>query len=364
MSAGKELENLPNEIKDKIFLSLPMMILLKSRCVIRDYTRFHNPHFMKTHLNQQIEMDNGSTIIVTTASKIYKVNIDKFNSRIRLDFPFRNPTCTSPIILVSSCNGLLCLTHRGFYGEIMYLWNPATGDYKQLPEHVNDGILYIRALGFGYDRISGKFKVLVISQRIPIQSEATVTVYTVGTSSWRSIGEVQYPVLELKQPQLFRGCPHWIVHSLKSIVSFGIGNEKFKKIPMPPIDNSMTKRTNLTALGGVLSIFCHLFKPDRFEMWLRADDGSENTTWFKGFSLNESYIPRDYFADGYAIKLYGFKDGQFLLRNNGPALFDPLTRAVRGLRLRGEPKEFDVYSYVESLAMVTVEETGDVHQNS
>ncbi|XP_043710131.1 putative F-box protein At3g23260 [Telopea speciosissima] len=208
----------------------------------------------------------------------------------------------------------------------MYLWNPAIGDYKQLSTHVNDDIIYIRGLGFGYVRISGKFKVLVISLRIPIQVEATATVYTVGTSSWRIIGEVKYPVLDLKQPQVFGGCPHWIVPSLKSIVSFGIGNEEFKKISMPPIGYTITKRTNLTALVGHFSIFCDVFKSKRFELWVKMDDGSENTNWRKQLSLNESYIPGDYFVNGYRErKLYGFKNDQFLLQNNRLALFDPVT---------------------------------------
>ncbi|XP_042517351.1 F-box protein CPR1-like [Macadamia integrifolia] len=366
MSARAELPNLPNEIKDEIFLRLPVKTLLDFRCIIRDYSRFHNPNFIKMHLNRQMEMDNGSTIIITTATKIYKVNINEFRFAISLDFPFRNPTCTSPILVAGSCNGLVCLTHRSFYGEFVYLWNPATGDFKQLPAHNNDVSPHTSfALGFGYDHNSGKFKVLAVSsfeERKAGLRTGKGYMYTLGTSSWRSIGEVHYPIWESK-PQVFEGCPHWIVPDLKLVVSFCVGNEKFKEIPMPPFSDYMTRRANLTAMGGPLSIFCYEYRKC-YELWVWMDDGLENTSWTKQLSLDDSYIPGNYYYYGYLEKkLHGFKNGQVLLQNDGPALFDPVSKDITNLYLRGSPKGFNVYSYTESLAMVTVEETGDVHQN-
>ncbi|XP_042498750.1 F-box/kelch-repeat protein At3g06240-like [Macadamia integrifolia] len=357
MSARTESPNLPNEIKDEIFLNLPVTSLLRFRCVIRDYSRFYSPNFIKMHLNRQIEKDNGSTIIVSTVSKIYKVNIDEFRSPIQLDFPHRNPTCLTPIVVVGSCNGLLCLTHRGLYEDTVYVWNPATGDYMQLPEHINNGSLYIRMFGFGYDHVSGKFKVLAIShlaEKRPGLRKVEASVYTMGTSSWRSIGEIQYPRWDPK-PQVFGGCPHWVVPPLKSVVSFNVGDEKFKEIPLPPVYNS-AKTANLTSMGGCLSMFCCQTFPDRYELWVKVDDVSGNTAWTKQLSLNVTNIPGDSCMFGLReIKLYGFKNGRVLLRHDGPALFDPVSSDVRSLHLPGAQKEFNVYSYIESLAMVTFE---------
>ncbi|KAJ4979803.1 hypothetical protein NE237_010583 [Protea cynaroides] len=143
------------------------------------------------HLNRQIEIDNGNTFIITTATKIYKVdfgNFGKFYSPINLDFPFRNPTCSNEIVLTGSCNGLLCLTHR----EDCVFVESSYRKVQAIAAHNLDGII---VLGFGYDHFSDIFKVVVIS-RIPGlktgQDKVEAAVHSVGTNSWRSIGELEY----------------------------------------------------------------------------------------------------------------------------------------------------------------------------
>ncbi|XP_043719489.1 F-box/kelch-repeat protein At3g06240-like [Telopea speciosissima] len=369
------LLNLPIEIKDKILLSLPVEALLRFRCVIRDYSRFHNPHFIKMHLNRQIEINNGSTIIIANGCKIYKVDLGSFSNPIPLDIPFLNPTHASQLRLAGSCNGLLCLTDWDPYSCVVYLWNPATGGFKQLPSHnyIFEGESYNCVLGFGYDHISGKFKVLARRTTCLYRLEAIV--YTLGASSWRSIGELKYYLLGEKS-QVFGGCLHWIVRDSKtrldSIVSFSVENEKFKEIPMPP--NNSTKSLGcyttscLTALGGRLSIFYIYysgFKRERYELWVKMDDGLENTTWTKQLSFNLSDIPPH--INGYG-NMWGFKDGQVLLE--GPcrtlALFNPVNGHVTTTTMYVPAKRFvfKLYSYIEGLGMLMDEDREDVHQNS
>ncbi|XP_042518597.1 F-box protein CPR1-like [Macadamia integrifolia] len=186
-SAGATLPNLPNEIKDEIFSRLPVKTLLDFRCISRDYySPFHNPNFIKLHLNRQMEMDNGSTIIIPYGNMIHKVNIDKFRYEIPLDFPSLKSTSTSQIVVAGSYNGLVCLTHdpldediylpsSSCLGEIAYFWNPVTGDYKQLPAHNNDVSPYYRiALGFGYDRNSGKIQGVDMRLRFSLLGETKI----------------------------------------------------------------------------------------------------------------------------------------------------------------------------------------------
>ncbi|XP_042485235.1 F-box protein At3g07870-like [Macadamia integrifolia] len=361
MSAMIPMPHLPIEIKDKIFLSLPVEALLRLRCIIRDYSRLYNPQFLKMHLDRQFEFDNGSIIIVSTASKIYKLSFDAFSHPIQLDFPFRNPNSKSPIVIAGSCNGLVCLTHKRFYGDYVYVWNPATGQYKQLPAHVKKRRVYnVRiSLGFGYDHISGEFKVLLISNPQPWKTgirKVEAIVYTLGTSSWRSIGDTSSwrSIGDLRYPfcqsplQVFGGCPHWTVPELNSIVSFSVGNEKFKEIPMPPIDDDYTRWAKLTALGGCLSIVAHVYKEKCYEIWARVEDGLENT-WTKQLSINAVHIP-GYLTDSWNVDLKAFKNGQVLVEDDGPYLFDPVTNDIRYLYLLGDPKKFHVCSYIESLA--------------
>ncbi|XP_042491250.1 F-box/kelch-repeat protein At3g23880-like [Macadamia integrifolia] len=352
--------NLPTEMKDKILLSLPVKTLFRFRCVIRDYLRFHNPNFIKMHLNRQFEMENTSTttVIVATAYNIYKVDIHSPRKPpIRLDVPFQKPTTTRQMKLVGSCNGLLCLTFKYCHTYTVYLLNPTTRKFKQLPPH-NDTIARKLCsspfLGFGYDHISGKFKVL--AERRTGLNKYEAIVYTMGTSTtWRSIGEVQYPLRDEKS-QVFGGCPHWILTYLKSdlnpvIVSFNVGNEKFKEIPLPPIDYS-ARSVRLTALGGRLSMFYGGFEQERYELWVKMDDGLENTTtWTKQLSINFSDI------NGYnrLINPWGFKNGKVLLGCDGTLdLFNPVNGKVRALNLLGKAKYFEVYSYIEALGMLTM----------
>ncbi|KAJ4979804.1 hypothetical protein NE237_010584 [Protea cynaroides] len=220
----------------------------------------------------------------------------------------------------------------------------------------------------GMEMMVGMEVVVVISQTPEPkfgQDKVEAAVHTMGTNSWRSIGELEYSFWNSRS-KVFEGCPYWIVHRVKPVVSrsefvvsFSVGDEKFKEIPLPPLDNGMRLK-NLTALGGRLSIFSYVYKLKCYELWVRMNDKLENT-WTKQLSFNELDIN----GDGY-INPLGFKNGLVLLqdRYDGPLFFDPVTSDVKALYLRGQPKEFLVYPYIESLAMLTVEDRGDVHQNS
>ncbi|XP_043688656.1 uncharacterized protein LOC122639767 [Telopea speciosissima] len=230
------------------------------------------------------------------------------------------------------------------YGRDVYLWNPATLQYKQLPRHNINTNRYGRvALGFGYDHKYGKFKVLAISQqRRSGLRRFEAFVYTLGTSSWRSIGEVQYPLWMSKpqdsRPKVFGGCPHWIVGSLKCVVSFSVGNEKFNEIPMPFLDNDEAEVLDF-ALGDRLSIFSYVFNQKRYELWVRLDDGLENT-WTKQLSLNELDI------HGYR---YGYRDMELY---GGPELLDPVINIIKTKYPHCKLNDFHVYSYIETIAMI------------
>ncbi|GAB2298493.1 hypothetical protein Dimus_032556 [Dionaea muscipula] len=122
--------------------------------------------------------------------------------------PIRKFKITSPIemgtlthlVVAGILDGLLCLKLRyeAINGEALVLWNPATGEAKQIPPLTN----YIDFVGFGRDPRTGQYKILAISidmttigpvEKISDLTSIKVAVYSMGagSSTWRVL-DVSY----------------------------------------------------------------------------------------------------------------------------------------------------------------------------
>lgn len=94
-------------------------------------------------------------------------------------FDLQNYECD----LVNSCNGLVCLS--GVQEGSIYVCNPVLGEYITIPVPDDYG-RYNKSFALGFNVRTNEFKVLHTFKVLPYLLEAEI--YTLGTGSWRSIG--------------------------------------------------------------------------------------------------------------------------------------------------------------------------------
>ncbi|XP_026409943.1 F-box/kelch-repeat protein At3g06240-like [Papaver somniferum] len=139
-----------------------------------------------------------------------------------LDYPFKSSA--SGVEVVGSCNGLICILINYSF---LYIWNPATNEYKILPETPDMNYYWKETLGtygFGYDCNTDDYKV------------------------------VKFWVL-------FNGALHWLVarhddEDSNLLISFEINSKKFNELQLPK-ERSEDYRYFFSALGVLEGCLCN-----------------------------------------------------------------------------------------------------------
>ncbi|PIA27174.1 hypothetical protein AQUCO_08300106v1 [Aquilegia coerulea] len=124
----------------------------------------------------------------------------------------------------------------------LYLWNPSTSDYKQVPQlpifpnHPN----YVAVYGFGYNPKVNDYKIIRIEGSVYLDS--AVWVYSLFHDSWRKLPNIPYGIHDYKTGELVNGCLHWLALSKEIgyccyplVIAFDIGDETFGEVPLPDI---------------------------------------------------------------------------------------------------------------------------------
>lgn len=116
--------------------------------------------------------------------------------------------------LVGSCNGIVCLL---FYDasclgsrdeEFFCLWNPATKEFKKIPESPNRlGRRETSIDAFVYDRQIEDYKLLLVGMNHG-------SVYTLGSNSWKTIPTFTYSWLAYKNEVLVGGTIYWLASAV------------------------------------------------------------------------------------------------------------------------------------------------------
>ncbi|KAJ4951308.1 hypothetical protein NE237_028140 [Protea cynaroides] len=170
--------------------------------------------------------------------------------------------------IVGSCNGFICLLSRTRTDPI-YIYNPVTEEAILLPiSHLKNSPLTTTSVGFGFDRLSNKYKLVRLHEIPPMfvedykNYERFAQIITVGANTyWR----------KLDFPKSFRfyygvclvfldGILYWLVYEVPfspccgNIVAVDIENEKYWTIECPPLRYSSRKRKSLIHMDGSLAI--------------------------------------------------------------------------------------------------------------
>ncbi|XP_043718177.1 F-box protein At3g07870-like [Telopea speciosissima] len=353
------MRDLPYEIFTNIFSRLSIKSLFQFRCVCKTWRDLlTDPHFIKQQLNRSSETNiSNPNLILNCGSNLchvlYSIHNGTWDDKpVKLDLPFK----LSNIGIVGSCNGLVCLLGFSRVYDVI-VWNPFTRDFNKLPyaplKFPGRTVSRFPVMGFGYSPSKDVYKVIRViyfhvDRTWSSSCSSLVQVHTLGSDSWRRIGEIPFEIRDWLSGVFVNGALHWIaIRSSRpdTIVSFDVGNEKFRKMPQPYFGDDGFQ-SKLEVLGGFLCMICTYYD-NRVKIWVMKDYGVKES-WIKQFSISQPMVIGNFKC----LKPLGFtKSGEILLEMHDRklVLYDPERKIFRNFTIRGVPDWSEAGAFIGTL---------------
>lgn len=285
------MEDLPLPILVDIFSRLPIKTILQIKCVCKSWHSLcSDPYFAKIHLARA---PFSIMILEKFCKRIYT------NSLVPL-FTL-NQGDKERLSLLSSCNGLICLHEFSYKKDVISVWNPILGDHLVLPQPKRKSVA-TRIRGFGYNQSTNQYKVIQIlsykDQATISSSKLQVEVHTIGTNTWRSIGDLPYVLNQPYYGVFLNGALHWYAHSHDKrtafMCSFDLGDEQFRQFPGPPTrEYDKCRPINSISVGvsGGFLYLCDGFLEPNLDIWIMKKYGVKES-WTKEFVIVNSVVSK------------------------------------------------------------------------
>ncbi|KAL5581728.1 hypothetical protein UlMin_014170 [Ulmus minor] len=374
------MENLPREIVFDILSKLPISSLVQFKYVCRSW-RFlaQDPHLVEFYNTRSVE--NNPCLIFhcdfPIRNQLYFVDFDANNNEKEVVKKIQTPFCASmpEFDVVGSCNGLLCLSDS-LYNDALYVYNPFNRDYRELPKTVqypNQETVF----GFGFHPGTKEYKVVKIiyyrkgnrgyKNRFRFSSPLSeVLVFTLGSSTWRSLGRVAYYLHQWPAQVLVHGRLHWVTwprrhRTGRNLISFDLADEQFREVPKPDVG---LRRCDYH-IGVISGCLCaaFYFSYGKLEIWVMKEYEVKES-WVKAFTIG-SHMPKAVKQDAnqsfniskIAVKgrlvriLCVLSSGEILLeyKNRALVVYDPKTGKFKDLVFQGMPNWFQTIVHVGNL---------------
>ncbi|XP_026447546.1 F-box/kelch-repeat protein At3g06240-like [Papaver somniferum] len=371
------MSSIPEEIYLEILLRVPVQTTFVCKCVCKSWLALISSiDFVKRRLNITIQINNPKIMLkyhklVPKSAVIYSANYDSLSSSmnefvddaVEMDYPmgFWKP--------IGTCDGLVCcisfeLSFEGCIRDVIFLWNPTTQEYKELPVSPNDSSdsKEVAICGFGYDSKIDDYKVVKLLQyredfqvdrTDPSHGMSSVDVYTMGSNSWKSIGSVPYtfPIC-CRSGALVNGALHWLGHSQAQdnslvVVSLNISEERFEDMQLPKQPSD--KNTEFISVGVLEGRLCVIVNVDdiRFEIW-RMQDYGVRESWNICHVITNERVMNDYY-----LMLVWFRNGEILFKIPSDLVFyDPKNGTARKANIHSSMILVSQEIYFESLVSV------------
>ncbi|KAL5702683.1 hypothetical protein ACHQM5_027867 [Ranunculus cassubicifolius] len=369
--------DIPHDVVVHILLWLPVVSVMRFMSVCKSWhSLIRSSDFVAQHLRCHHHDDNNF-ILLTRSPNYYQLFEDpshlsrsvscacllSANKFELLDFPYDYEYWGYGCLnILASCNGIICLQHAEY--PYIYLWNPATKQFKAIIEEpwdrCHEGKEF--SVGFGFDVNTNDYKVVQFNSSF----KSNIGLYSLSTDSWKVIdwkviddklidGSVGFRtgILTPFQGGIF--C--WLVDgSSTMILSFDFSNEVFGTIQLPDITNSYY----YSKLAIVRENIACLVIDDESEaghwhgeLWVLNEYGSGiQESWTKLYKIGP--FPEDCCW----LMVYSQKNGDFimLVKNGQLCLCNLVTGETKNLHVQG-PKElasgYDAVLYKESLISIT-----------
>ncbi|KAA8532880.1 hypothetical protein F0562_033003 [Nyssa sinensis] len=355
---------LPGDLILNILSRLPIKCLWRFRCVCKTWFNIVlSPTFISMHLRRSNNKKNNVSLFYQHCCSRFSVMslcIDKLDTELFLPFQL------SRAIAIGSSNGLVCIKTRDYDLDLI-LWNPATREFRHLPEPIFcEHLFYSSEFAFHHHPIIDDYQLVRFcfyyddggrNNIFESVLNARIEVFTLSTNSWREIGPVVMPRQNFKFNNLVpvNGSLHWMAMKFQTssveefVVAFDMVEEKFRQIEVACSDCAAGQVCrSLSAFKETLAMLVLPTESNScFDIWVLNDYGSAKESWIKLLSIGPipiAKMPQGFWIDGDVI-VNGFK------HDKGAFLYDPHTKEIKNFPSCMEAT-FEIFCYTESLVSV------------
>ncbi|KAE8660100.1 F-box and associated interaction domains-containing protein [Hibiscus syriacus] len=314
------LFQLPHPIILDILSRLPIIDILHCRCVCKRFLCFiSEAEFAWLHLSRSpLCILINSRPFQKSRKKLQLSHVDAKGEGFQvsqLNFTPISNVPTWDISDISACNGLLCLVGPK-KGDPFYVCNPILGEFFTIQQPYKDS-LRDRCWGLGYSTVTNQYKLLQSYFPTVESTGKTARIYTVGTGTWRSIGNALNHPIALPFNAFLNGALHfrnYLPRVGEFIHSFHFDTEQFGTVPPPDhfleLDNFDAECTTSGVLGDWLFI-TYFSNYRQIDIWVMKEYGVKES-WTKQFVIRDIFP----YGSGYYEPMVVLRNGEiFLLLN-------------------------------------------------
>jgi len=304
-------KELPEDLVTEILVRLPIVSLLRFKCVSKSwYALITHQNFITKHLQHN---NSNRNILLKMRDKITKDYVVSTLSYETLQLSRIQPAPPSvfgidwvSISIVGSCNGLVCLHDQ--LEKLTVIWNPATKETKvvlksNLPRYPS----VIDCIGFGFDAKTNDYKIINLlspyDEPDSIRSEKMIQseVYSLSADSWKQgdsplCGTIDTCICGLNT--YINGMASWEarVDDWEGVLSFDMSDEVFRKTQLPDdvlnhserhfflLNESIAMAVTILVEDGIWD--GHMWEIC-FDIWVLLEVGVKDS-WTKLFSIGPS----------------------------------------------------------------------------
>lgn len=133
--------------------------------------------------------------------------------------------------IIGSSHGLVCISPSE---GALFLYNPTTGESKRLPEKKMITGEEFQTHGFGFDDLTGDYKVVKLVADGDHVLNASV--YSLKEDTWRWICDLSYEHKDcFSSGVALNGAVHWVFtkHNQRVVLAFDVKTEEFREMLLP-----------------------------------------------------------------------------------------------------------------------------------
>jgi len=294
---------LPLELIVQILLRLAVKSLIRFKCVCKSWFSLisHDPHFANSHF--QITAKHSRRVLFmsnhvpTTLSLDFEA-LDYDNDNAVYELPNPIPNYVEPLrhfkvdyrdTNSSSCRGFIFLRHN----QDLFIWNPSTGVYKQIPLSANDSNSFHSLYGFGYDQLRDDYLAVSVSVRSnKLMGYPRLRIFSLRDNTWKELEAPHSPYVLYASNNivgsLFNGAIHWFVVrgdiKRQVIIAFDLMDRKLLEMPVPDGFHHSSGNCNLWVFGEFLSLWAKDYANKRVEIWV-MNEYKVHSSWTKTLVL-------------------------------------------------------------------------------
>lgn len=360
---------LPLNVVDGMLQELPVKSVIRFRSVSKAWNSLiTSPAFINSH----DPLPPPEPLLIVRSCYIFPnpeqyalFNDDEaFEVFMELEFPLTNPN--SHFRCIGSDHGLICLLGDGGF----FLWNPLIGKVLTLPQPSSSKFKGRINHAFVFDPETKDYlvvRICVSSRKHAKGKKFTETIttwiveqYSVSRGSWETFRASFKDLIALadngQRKTLLSGCVHFAAqkHNRGCVLAFSVHEKVFNeiKLPVSSLFSLSSRSYNMATIEyrGSLAIAYFPKNKKSCSIWVRNDDNS----WENKINIEIGF--------GLLWTVLSFrKNGHIILEASIDIIgtvelcsYDPESKEVTRLGIRGEFDNFCVDNYMVSLALLNV----------